>query len=142
MTTRRGCKSREQSLAGQGDHFNHQFSWCRYSDFPHQARPKHHQLSPVLLDTLCLGCSITLLLQLMFPFQMSLVTSICIFCYIFLRSENYDFARRELNRSAVQTPAQSRAKTKGINRTPITPHRCGCYFYCTWAYPSNILGNF
>lgn len=113
-----------------------------HSDFPHQGRPNHHQLSPVLLDTLLLGCSITLPLQMTFPIQTSLVIFLCIFCYMFLRSENHNFARRELYRSAVQPPAQSRANAKGSKGTSITPNRCGCYLYRMCTYPNNVLGLF
>jgi len=61
---------------------------------------------------------------------------------MFLRSENNDFARRELYRSAVQTPAQSRANAKGIKVASRTPHGCGCHFYRMWANPNNVPGLF
>lgn len=111
------------------------------SDSPHQARSNHHHLSPVFLDTV-LGCVITLRLHVTVPSQTSIVTFLQIFCYMFLRTENHDVARRELYGSAVQTPAQSRANTKRIRGTSITPHRCRCYFSRMWRYPNNVLGLF
>lgn len=71
-----------------------------------------------------------------------LVTFLHIFSYILLRSENHGVARRELDRSAVQTPAQSRAKAKGSEGTSRTPCRCGRYFSRMWASSNDVLGLF
>lgn len=69
----------------------------------------------------------------MLSFQMSFILFLHIYCYAVLRSENPHFSRREFYRCAVQALDKTRADVKGIKRTSITPHQCGCSFYRMWA---------